>query len=351
LKDRLVGETHLGGWRGHMSDGSAARALEHVRHPAVLSFALGGWGDRLLKLPALQALDALFPGRLVLVGEQSVYERLYNGIHWRRVCSVREADWTKGGDLADVGQLAAEIGDCDLLLSLNSGYFPRFYRDLLDALRPGTSIGFSPPFEIVLPRPWTSHQAEWPFAVPTHLNRSLNVEDFARPRLASQYEDLASSFLALVPAGCRILAVHPDTKPGKMWIPSRFTEVVRHFLACHPDFIAIVFGRAGQNVNIQGDRVISGQDFAVPLSMCLVGRSDIFLGVDSCLLHAADMYGVPGVGLFGPTEDYRWGFRFAPHRHVRGDGGLMTTITVDAVMEALEALLRTRGLATCGPLI
>jgi ADP-heptose:LPS heptosyltransferase len=77
----------------------------------------------------------------------------------------------------------------------------------------------------------------------------------------------------------------------------------------------------------------------LPLSyaMALVAASDLFLGVDSCMLHAADFHRVPGVGLFGPTSPRRWGFRFGPHRHVAVAGAIDQIGTAE-VLAALESL-------------
>ncbi len=61
------------------------------------------------------------------------------------------------------------------------------------------------------------------------------------------------------------------------------------------------------------------------------------MGIDSCMLHAADLARVPGVGLYSPTQPAIWGFRFAPHRHVYG--GTMADISVDDVFSAMESLV------------
>jgi ADP-heptose:LPS heptosyltransferase len=73
-----------------------------------------------------------------------------------------------------------------------------------------------------------------------------------------------------------------------------------------------------------------------------VQESDLFLGADSSMLHAADLFRVPGVGLFGPTDPRRYGFRFARHRHIRNRRG-MKFIQESAVLAALESLLRRRA--------
>jgi ADP-heptose:LPS heptosyltransferase len=72
--------------------------------------------------------------------------------------------------------------------------------------------------------------------------------------------------------------------------------------------------------------------------MGLVGEADLFVGVDSCMLHVADLFRVPGVGLFGPTRPRQWGFRFGLHRHVVTEGD-MSEIREDEVLGALEAVL------------
>src|SRR5207249_9750826 len=70
----------------------------------------------------------------------------------------------------------------------------------------------------------------------------------------------------------------------------------------------------------------------------LLRYANLFLGVDSCCLHAADVFRVPGVALFGPTDPCRWGFRMSPHgRHVCGNGS-MEAIQREAVVDALQEI-------------
>jgi ADP-heptose:LPS heptosyltransferase len=91
------------------------------------------------------------------------------------------------------------------------------------------------------------------------------------------------------------------------------------------------------------ERVISCIRLSLPLPLlfCLVAECDLFIGVDSCFLHVADLFGVPGVGLFGPTSPQCWGFRFAEARHVTG-GGSLDDISVEAAFMALEELMLSR---------
>jgi ADP-heptose:LPS heptosyltransferase len=71
--------------------------------------------------------------------------------------------------------------------------------------------------------------------------------------------------------------------------------------------------------------------------------ADLFLGVDSLFLHAADLFRVPSVGLFGPTACEEWGFRVTPTwRHISGHGS-MDTIQREAVLDALLSIAGAGG--------
>jgi len=85
-------------------------------------------------------------------------------------------------------------------------------------------------------------------------------------------------------------------------------------------------------------RVIPCYGLSLPSSCCLVAESDFFIGIDSCMLHVADMARVPGVGLFGPTNAKEFGFYIGPHIMIQADGS-MDKIAVDIVAEALNQLV------------
>jgi ADP-heptose:LPS heptosyltransferase len=79
----------------------------------------------------------------------------------------------------------------------------------------------------------------------------------------------------------------------------------------------------------------------LPLDACfaVLSESDLFLGIDSCHLHAADLFRIPAVGLFGPTTARRWGVRFPPHWHFQGNGST-DAIGPGEVADALGRLAR-----------
>jgi len=136
-----------------------------------------------------------------------------------------------------------------------------------------------------------------------------------------------------VPRGHRLLFVHPETRPDKVWPIEGYRNVLRAFLDTHRDITVI----AASGWDFGLDRVVS-LDLHYELALAVLARSDLFLGIDSCFLHAADMFRLPSVGLFGPTSPAHWGFRLTPAgRHVWGEGS-MDRIRERDVEEALRSI-------------
>jgi ADP-heptose:LPS heptosyltransferase len=84
--------------------------------------------------------------------------------------------------------------------------------------------------------------------------------------------------------------------------------------------------------------VIPCYGLSLASSCCLVAESDFFIGIDSCMLHVADLARVPGVGLFGPTNVKEFGFYIGPHIMIQG-AGTMEKIEAGMVTEALNHLV------------
>ena len=142
--------------------------------------------------------------------------------------------------------------------------------------------------------------------------------------------------------GTRILSVQMDTAAHKTWDETRWIETLDTFLEKHTNFVALLVGRPERPMDTEqlrhAGRVIPCYGLSLPSSCCLVAESDFFIGIDSCMLHVADMARVPGVGLFGPTNAKEFGFYIGPHIMIQADGS-MEKIRVDIVTEALNQLV------------
>ena len=133
---------------------------------------------------------------------------------------------------------------------------------------------------------------------------------------------------------------HADTGAEKLK-PENFVRVLRDFLGEFPEFKAVVVdGENGIAHQLASDRVIARRPAPGWVLRQMLRACDLFLGIDSCHIHAADLFRAFGVGLFGPTTSRRWGYKFTDHRHIQGQGS-MDMISVADVSEALHSLARS----------
>ena len=315
-------------------------SLLEAEHPAVVLIQASG--DYLLNLPALRALAHVFHGRLALVCRPGIRSAVLGDVHVTR--SVEPVlDFSTLDGRFDARWVAERLGPCDLLLSLNP-WHARCTRELLDRVAPATSVGYHRDFDIALHLDFTRHNAELGFDLARELSPRLEIENFAGPPALDPVGAAAASrLLENVPPGWRVYVVHAETKPDKMWAVPRLVAVLDWLLDRSPEAITLDLGVTdlGLDRGVHGGRVVPCNGLPLAAAVALIGRADLFLGVDSCLLHAADLFRVPSVGLFGPTDPHEFGLRFTRHRHVKGPS--MDQIQVEAVIEAVCSLLQEVG--------
>ena len=303
---------------------------------------INGVGDHLIALPAVRALSTLMRGRLRLLCLPSARELFFSDLTFAAVHNV-DLDESSAGQTKDyrhyvVEPLAAAIGDCDLFLSFERQSSPSTAA-LLRTLRPKESIGFLPEFDVEIPFSSTAHASDLAFAIPKQLAPALRIEDFAcPPQLPDAVLALTGKLRADLPRNSVLLAVHAETKPDKTWSSIKLTEVLNELLALHRHLIVVTVGVAPFAFDVGRSRARLLCCHGVPLTVALsvIGACDLFLGIDSCMLHMADLSRVPSVGLFGPTKPAEFGFRFA--RHVHMSAPTMDQISVAEVLDALQKL-------------
>lgn len=329
-----------------------------ARHPVAI-FA-NGLGDHLLVLPAIRALAELFRGRLALVAMPGKRDLFFHDVPLRALCETSVSRDSRGAKKFDARNAARCIGQADLVLSLNPWHSSSM-EELLEFWKPSHSVGFHSSFQERIDIDFKKHSADLVFDVPLRVHPGLRIEEFAKPHRSDPVSrSCAQRIRESVPSHMRVLAVHADTGlwttmgsraldaqvpaeqilGNKMWPVEKFVALLDAFLSRHEDYVVFVLG--GTDLHLGrghfGDRVIPCCHLPIAVSLALVGLCDVFVGVDSCMLHAADLYRVPGVGLFGPTDPVEFGYRFGCGVHIRG-GPFMEDIAEDAVLEALESLL------------
>jgi ADP-heptose:LPS heptosyltransferase len=306
---------------------------------------LNGIGDHLINLPAIRAIADLFPGILQIIcrtGAAGMFSDVRAGtiheIHW----GLDQRDQVLASD-----HVTNILTPCDLLVSLNPWHTEAVDR-MLDRIKPAHSVGFFPAFATHVPLNFEKHSAELAYDIPRALGTSVSIRQFSEPpRLPEWATAAAAKLLELLPSNSRIIAIHPETLSEKMWNIDKFCSFVDNFLERNSDFFALIISLTDLSLDRgrHAGRVIPCHGISFFTSAALVASADIFVGVDSCMLHVADIFRVPGVGLFGPTNPAEFGFRLTTSRHVSGRG-TMDGIDVSQVISAVDELQRDARVGT-----
>lgn len=307
-----------------------------ARFPAV--FHCNGLGDRLMALPALRALCALYPDRLTIIGMPGDSLTFYADLPIRRVVEI-ESQLTSDGRTFDSAQVLSELGNCDLLVSFNT-WQNAASRELSASLGDIEQVGFFPSFRRALRIHQQNHAIDDYFNLVRLLAPELQLSSYdGPPSLPAGAIEKARQLRDSLPNRVKLLAIHNESTAEKRWPSTNLTLLLSHFLARHEDYLILVvdYGDPGLGRLQQHPRALVATGLDLDVAMALVSVTDCFVGIDSVMLHVADFFRIPGVGLFGPTSWRRWGFRFAEHRHAVADGD-MTHLDPMTVLEALESI-------------
>lgn len=316
---------------------------DSFKNPVV--FFANGIGDHVLALPALRALSTIFPDRLSLIALPDMAEQIFADVEFSNIYAIHKQNQNIINAVQKVGKavfdhkrLSEEIGNCDLFISL-AEWQSESLVNLISCLTSAVTIGFFDNFTYSLNINYF-HTADRIFAPVNIFNKSLRIENFAFPlKVTEKYYTLASNFRNALEGEFKLLVIHSDTKSQKMWCPSKFLKVIDDFLRIRPDFFIVIVGN-WLNIEISKsefwNRIFLCFNLPLSLAIALTCKADLFLGIDSCFLHVADLCKINGVGIFGPTDPRRWGFRFSRHIHLTGNP--INSITENEVLNALLKL-------------
>lgn len=312
---------------------SARPPVADFERPAV--FLVNGFGDQLIALPAMRALATIFPGGMQLLLGECMFSFFYRGLPFSEPVRV----WWHDVDRLsiDVDRIIPGTRPCDLFLNLST-WASQSVKDLAHRMGTSWSVGFSEIFNELVSVDKPGHTFDGIFSLPQRLRENLRIEDFSQPPdFSPAAEGAAKRFVReRVPPGSRILFLHPETKIEKMWSAESFSWVVERFLDRHPEFTVFV-------ATVKPFPIATGRhrdrifwlDVHLELAFAIMRHADLFLGIDSCFLHAADLFRMPGIGLFGPSKPQEWGFRFSPNARAIWAEGPMEGIGRESVFEQL----------------
>ncbi|MCC6728613.1 MAG: lipopolysaccharide heptosyltransferase II [Chthonomonadales bacterium] len=163
-----------------------------------------------------------------------------------------------------------------------------------------------------------------------------------------------------VPEAADVIAVQPGAHDPEVrrWRPERFAEAADRLAAGGGASVALL-GAAGEE---ETAREVAGLMRARPAvlagvtglreALAVIASSELWLGNDGGMFHAAVALGTPSVGVFGPTKAPRWGHYETPdsitivacperaaasRTQIRA---CLDAVTVERAVEAARAALR-----------
>ena len=269
----------------------------------VLAIVVARIGDTLLVTPALRALKAAVPqGRLTVLAHRNRAPLLENLPFIDRLGTIgkRAAPWRghlplPRHDLAvvwghDRPLVAYGLRRARRVVTFESGGLPASSR-LVQVKRPSASI------HAVRERLLLTEAAGI-------ASQDLKLAYAVTPQEA----DAARRWLASLGAGSPVVGIQPvsfPTKPQRDWPVESFAALLRSLAAGYPRASFVILGdqaalaAAGRLRAAVGERVIvAAGRFPLRQSAALIGRLDLYIGVDTGPTHIAGALGTPMVALY-----------------------------------------------------
>lgn len=310
--------------------------IRDAKRPAL--FFCNAYGDHLLVRPTVLALQAYFRGKLGYIGLVHQADVFFPDADFRFVHEIPFLDGPHNTHRFEWDDLTRVMDQFDAIISLNA-WDSEQMRDLAEAILPKPFIGLAPFYGKIAPIDARTHMVDHNFKLAKWFDPSAAVENFsALQPIPAINQQRAAQIRSLLPPSCKLLTVHTWTRNDKEWPRERFKAVIEMFLASHPDYVAVIVDPldTGLDSGAYEARIFSLDGVDLQTATTLVASSDLFLGIDSYFLHAADFARVPSVGIFGPTSPTTWGVRFSKHEHVAAPSTAQIDIT--SVYDALKKL-------------
>lgn len=164
-----------------------------------------------------------------------------------------------------------------------------------------------------------------------HLYITPDVQELADQLLAPRPGEPAGPILAVGPASNWV---------GKIWPIERFAQTAQQLLGPGGALAGgrlLILGGPGDGRMVEELRMASARGRYVDLTgkvdlltaYAALKRADLFIGNDSGLMHIAAAAGVPTIGLFGPSDERRYGPWGPLTKAVRGPRSFEQFLAVD----------------------
>jgi heptosyltransferase III len=180
------------------------------------------------------------------------------------------------------------------------------------------------------------------------LAQILGLQETPLPVVWFSAED-SDRAAALFPSGRPVIALAPTANwAPKVWPADRFVALFQRLCETYiPNAVPAVLAGPGETEALMAKPVLQGLPNAIdlvgrlslPEIAAFLSRASLFVGNDSGLMHLAAAAGTSTLGLFGPTNAVEYGPAGFRRSVVTGTDAQMTSISVNAAVEAAARLL------------
>lgn len=295
---------------------------------------INGIGDTLEALPAMRALAAVSQPLKVIVPMQRPFEFILEDLTAEVVplnARIEHGRWLF--DWSRLERELAEVDDVVFMLSWESDEL----RALCARLRGGhRTIGF---FEFMSICPDHRPHPHW-------MDKYMALADVVAPDASVErwaWAPRAHAAPRIAQLGCvrrPRVALHPETQAERTFSDGEWMGLLGRLQAAMPDAEIGVLGVSMASrlaVAAASPAVFAISDFEQ--GMHWVAGADLFIGIDSCWLHFADLSRAPTLAIFRTSSPRRAGPRLTPRAQVVTvpPGEALSTIGLEP---ALQGLLR-----------
>ncbi|REC47051.1 glycosyltransferase family 9 protein [Chryseobacterium pennipullorum] len=312
------------------------------KHPYL--FFCNAIGDYIMALPTLRALNDVFNGRLTIIHNKSkINSHIMSEFPFNNTIEI---EFTSVGEERrfDPGSLAEHMQDCDLFLYLNTWINENDMQTLLSQLPSlKRSAGYYSCFTDQIAYSTAIHNFDLYFRMVHVFDESLSIQDYSYPpRLDENYKRIAPQVRKNKTSGIKYVAIHFDSEPEKSLKSEMYREFLEKILDTYTDICLVPIGL--DQIDLQEkyqQRVLSfGRPLPFLIATAYLETADFFIGVDSCFLHISDLYAIPSIGIFGPTSEVEFGFRFNErYSHLRSETKDLKDISTDDVYKRFNELI------------
>jgi ADP-heptose:LPS heptosyltransferase len=319
------------------SSQNKTRQLTYNSFNSPVIFMCNGIGDGFLALPTIRALSHFFPNSLTIIYDAYIAPTWLYELPLKKIILV-EVVRKKQNILFDYISVSNILQGSDLFISFNYGYHAAIYA-LVNLLEPKFSIGFDASFDAELYQDHCKHASEIYYEAAKLLSVHEDIKTYCYPpkilfSIENIVKNLFSGIKNIVDGEAFILAIHTDTQPCKMWNQENWIIFIENFLNDFSNGIIVILGVTFE-FNIHESRVVDLTKLPIDMSMALLKQCNAFIGVDSCMLHIADLFNIASVGLFIGTSHKVYGLKYSPH-YLNLVSNKKNCVSPDDALEAIK---------------